>query len=106
MGKALSKVNSMARIQSFEPIPQLEPLVSLPDHMYSQGHEHGQHCLLQIGHECGVLEAELASRLAGSLCHSRWLNTGQSYLLLHMSANLDLDDKQERTLHLITKWVA
>ena len=53
-----------------------------------------------------MLEEELASRLASSLSHSRWLNTGKSYLLLYKSANHDLDEKQERTLHLIAKWVA
>ena len=61
--------------------------------------------MLQTGHECDVLEEELANRLAGSLSHSRWLNTGQSYLLLYMSANHDLDEEQKNTLHLIAKWV-
>ena len=78
--------DQLITFQSFEPIPQLEPLVSLPEDILK---DNAICYRLVRAAECGALELELASRLAGGLSHSRWLTTGQSFLLLYMSANHD-----------------
>ena len=106
VGQALFQVNSMTGLQSFEPIPQLEPLVSLPEDRYSQGHELSTDSAvcyrLVRAAECDVLEPELTS----SLSNFRWLTTYQPFLLLYMSTSPHLDGKQKRTLHQIAEWVA
>ena len=93
----------MTRLQSFKPIPQLEPLVSLPEDTRKDMSTDSAVCFRLVrAAEYGVLEPELAS----SLSHFRWLTTYQPFLLLYMSTNHHLDKEQKRTLHLIAKWVA
>ena len=94
----------MTSLQSFEHIPQLEPLVSLPEDTLKDMSTDSAVCYRLVrAAECGVLEPELASRLVGSLSRTRWLTTGQSFLLLYLSANHDLDEEQKRTIHLNAK---
>ena len=107
MGMALFQVNSMTRLRSFEPIPQLGPLISLPEDTLKDMSTGSAVCFRLVrAAACGLLEPELANRLVGSLSHFRWITTCQSFLLLCMSADNDLDREQKRTLHLIAKWVA
>ena len=95
------------RLQSFEPLPQLEPLVSLPKDTLKDMSTDSAVCFRLVrAAGCVVLGSELACRLVGSLAHFRWLTTYQSFLLLCMSANQDLDGEHKRTLRLIAKWVA
>ena len=55
VGKTLSQVNSMTSLQSFEPIPQLEPLVSLPEDTLKD-------MSTDSAAKCGVLELELSQQ--------------------------------------------
>ena len=52
----------------------------------------------------GVLTPELANRLCGTICHSRWLTTGESLVMLWMSYH-GLTGVLLRRLKVIVKFV-
>ena len=84
--KLLSKVNDMKRNFNFEPIPPLEAVIEIPDEVVQNMSTDASLCyqLLQAIHS-GILTKELGNRLCGTICHSRWVTTGQALMMLWMS---------------------
>ena len=76
----------MLRNYNFEPIAALEPLIKIPDEVVRQmSTDASLTYQLLVAIQSGHLTPELGGRLCGTICHSRWLTTGQSLVMLWMS---------------------
>ena len=105
IGKLLKNVNTMKRLEEFQPVEELEPMVELSEEVVSSLSTDSQlaYRLVQAV-VAGKLDVDLINRLVGNLSHARWLTTAEAILLLQVSEH-DLDDEQCHTLSLLSKWI-
>ena len=86
IGKVLSKLNQLKRLEKFEPIRQIEPLIKIPnDNLKSMSIDASLSYNLVSCLESGILNPSLVNKKCGNFCHSRWLTTGQTILWLYIS---------------------
>ena len=105
IGKLLGKVNTMTRLQEFQPIKEVEPMVQLSDDVVKSLSTDSQlaYRLTKAMVE-GKMDVDLVNRLVGNLSHARWLTRAEAILLLQMSEH-DLDEEQCEKLSLLSKWI-
>ena len=106
IGKLVSKINSMDRLDTFELMSSLEPLVELPEDILNGMSTDSKVCykLLKALHT-GKLDISLSKVLCGPLSHSRWLTLAEAVILLHMSKH-NLQGEDLRKFELILKFVS
>ena len=86
IGKLLKNVNTMKRLEEFQPVEELEPMVELSEEVVSSLSTDSQlaYRLVQAV-VAGKLDVDLINRLVGNLSHARWLTTAEAILLLQVS---------------------
>ncbi|XP_065684537.1 uncharacterized protein LOC136096891 [Hydra vulgaris] len=105
IGKALFKVNSIKRLETGEPIEQLELLIEIPEKVLKTMSTDAALCYKLV--QClstAKMDINLCKAKCGNICHSRWLTT-TAFIFLYMSDHTFTGDVL-RKFYLIVKWVA